>query len=74
MATITIPKTLTGDRELVIIQREEYDFLRQMPRVAKEFIPTAAEKRALARMRAERKRGVQFLSISELRAQLGIRN
>ncbi|MBI4599915.1 hypothetical protein HY732_03250 [Candidatus Uhrbacteria bacterium] len=48
METLTIPKNLTRQGELIIIARKEYEELRSL-RKAMEFTPTPAQRRALLR-------------------------
>ncbi len=69
MTTITIPKKLIKESDLVIIPRKEYEKLLTQ-RLIPEFRPTAAEKKDLARARRNRARG-NFLTIDELKRKLG---
>ncbi len=68
MTTITIPKKITGGTDLVILPREEYEQLldRQIP----EFVPTAQEKRDIARARKNRAKG-NYMTVDELKRKLG---
>ena len=73
MATITIPKNLIKNDDLVIIPRKEYEEFYQWKETAKlfkTFTPTAAQKRDLARARKNRNQG-NFLTIDELKHKLG---
>ena len=75
MATVSIPKELTERRDLVAVPRPEYErFVAWQRKVksAKEFLPTAAEKKALARARKRRERG-EYLTLDELRRALATR-
>lgn len=69
-ATITIPKQLTKQGELVVVPRKEYEEL-LMFRQMKEFTPTPAQKRALARAERNFLMG-KTLSYHELIQKLGI--
>lgn len=71
MNTVTIPKKITGGMELVVIPREEYETLKTIGTL-REFTPTPAQKRALARARKNRVRG-NTLTLDELRQKLGFR-
>lgn len=73
MATITIPKNLIKNDDLVIIPRKEYEEFYQWKETAKSFktfIPTVAQKKDLARARKNRAQG-NFLTINELKRKLG---
>ena len=73
MATITIPKNLIKNDDLVIIPRKEYEEFYQWKETAKlfkTFTPTVAQKRDLARARKNRAQG-NFLTINELKRKLG---
>ena len=75
MATVSIPKELAERRDLVAVPRAEYErFIAWQRRVksAKTFIPTAAEKKALARARKRRERG-EYLTLDELRRAVATR-
>lgn len=69
MTTITIPKKITKGTDLVVIPRKEYEKLLSSKKVV-EFVPTAAEKRAIARGRKNFKKG-NYLTIDELKDELG---
>ncbi|MFZ2303536.1 MAG: hypothetical protein WAV98_01955 [Minisyncoccia bacterium] len=72
MNTITIPKNLAKNDDLVILPRKIYEKLlatRSIP----EFQPTATEKKDLARARKSRAKS-NFLTINELKHKLGITN
>jgi PHD/YefM family antitoxin component YafN of YafNO toxin-antitoxin module len=69
MALITIPKKVTKGTDLVVIPLEEYEWL-LAERTVSEFMPTAAERRDLARARKNRARG-NYLTLDALRHKLG---
>jgi len=69
MTTVTIPKELKNEKDLIAIPRREYEALLELKKI-REFIPTAAQKRALAQARKNRKTG-NYLTIDELRKKLG---
>ena len=70
MTTITIPRQMTAKDDLIIIPRKEYEFLLIRSRV-KTFVPTMAQKRALAR--GERNlRQKKTLSYDQFRRALGL--
>jgi len=72
MATITIPKKLAREGDLVVIPRREYEALVRLKKM-KEFVPAAAQKKALAK--AEKNlRGEKTLSFYELTRKLGFTN
>lgn len=72
MIKITIPKKLAEKGDLVIVQRREYEDLLELKKV-KEFAPTSAQKKALARAEANLKQG-KTLSYHELARKLGFAN
>ena len=67
MTTITIPKELTKNGDLVIIPRKEYEELldRQVP----EILLSTREKKAIERGRKEIANG-NFVSLNELKHEL----
>ncbi len=69
MTTITITKELTNKGELVIIPRKEYEELLQF-KITREFTPTTAQKKALARAENNLRKG-KTLSYNELAQKLG---
>ena len=72
MDTLTIPGKLAQKDDLVVIPRKEYEGLLELKRM-KEFIPTPAQKRALAQ--AERNFShKKTLSYNELVKKLGFTN
>lgn len=72
MNTVTIPKKLAQKGDLVLVPRREYESLLKQ-RILKEFIPTAAQKRALKQAMKERRAG-KTISYDELVRKLGFRN
>ena len=76
MATITIPRGLDIAKGLVAIPRSTYaEFLDWQKKIksVKTFKPTAAEKRAVQKARKNLAEG-KYLTIDELRYELGIKN
>lgn len=69
MNTITIPRNLIKNDDLVIVPRKEYEKL-LTARLIPEFQSTTAEKKDLARARKNRAQG-NFLTIDELKHRLG---
>ena len=73
MQTITIPKELEKNRNLVAVPRTTYaEFLawQRKVKLRNTFKPTVAEKKALARARKNFARG-KFISFEKLRDGLG---
>lgn len=76
MNTITIPKKLAGQGDLIIIPRKEYEELvgwKEMMKTFKTFTPTAAEKTSLKKARRDHKGG-KYISFNELKRRLGTEN
>ena len=69
MPTITVPKELIIYDDLVAVPRKEYEAITEMR--ASEFIPTAAQKKALIKAEENLKRG-KTLSYHELVRKLGL--
>ena len=69
MSTITIPKKLAREDDLIVIPRREYEALVRLKKT-KEFVPTIAQKRALVRAESNLWRG-NTLSFDELSRKLG---
>ena len=72
MNTITIPRNLIKNDDLVVLPRKVYEKLlatRSIP----EFQSTAVEKADLVKARKNRAKG-NFLTINELKHKLGITN
>ena len=76
MATITIPKNLIKNDDLVVIPRKEYEEFYQWKKTAKlfkTFTPTATQKRDLARAREDYKQK-KYLTLDEFKHRLAIKN
>jgi len=74
MATITIPKNLIKNDDLVVIPRKEYEEFYQWKETAKlfkTFAPTAAQKRDFKKARKEYAAG-EYITLSQLENELGI--
>ena len=74
MATITIPKNLIKNDDLVVIPRKEYEEFYQWKETAKlfkTFTPTAAQKRDFKKARKEYAAG-EYITLSQLENELGI--
>ena len=69
MNTITIPKKLTQNDDLIIVPKKEYEALIEL-RTIKEFAPTKAQKKALINAEANLK-SRKTLSFNELAQKLG---
>lgn len=72
MNTITIPKKVAAQGDLVIISRKEYDALLKC-HSSITFSPTATQKKALARAERNLQRK-KTLSFHELTKSLGLAN
>jgi len=76
MATITIPKNLIKNDDLIIIPRKEYEEFYQWKETAKlfkTFTPTAAQKRDLKKAREDYKQK-KYITLDEFKRRLGIKN
>ena len=76
MTTITIPKKLILDRELIAVPRGLYEqFLawQEMLKSRKKFKPTAIEKKAILRGRQEIAKG-KYITLEELIYELASQN
>lgn len=71
MNTVIVTKPIQVKGDFVIVSRKEYEALVARPSV-KEFTPTAAQKRALARAEKNHKLG-KTLSLDEFRKKMGLR-
>jgi hypothetical protein len=72
MNTVTIPRKMANQDDLVVVPRKQYEELLAL-RSAKSFVPTIAQKKALAS--AERNlKNKKTLSFHELTRALGIAN
>lgn len=69
MVTITIPKKIAHNQDLVAIPRKEYEALGKLKKPS-EFVPTTAQKRALTQAEKNLARG-NTLSYHELVQKLG---
>lgn len=68
MTVVTIPQKTTKDKELIAVPRKEYEAFVAF-RKFKEFRPTVAQKKALARAEANLRKG-KTLSYHELAKKL----
>ena len=74
MTTITIPKTLIKEKELVIITRREYEkFLRSHAKEDGEQRLTMHQRKRLKESRENLAKN-KYLTMHELRQKLGIKN
>lgn len=76
MTTITIPDNLIKNKDFVVIPRKEYEEFYQWKEVAKlfkTFVPTAAQKRELKRAREDYKQK-KYFTLNEFKHKLGIKN
>jgi hypothetical protein len=74
MATITIPKNLIKNDDLVVIPRKEYEEFYQWKETVKPFktfMPTATQKKDLKRARREYVAG-KYITLNQLENELGI--
>lgn len=69
MTTVTIPKKLARQGDLVVIPRKEYEALLKLRKI-REFIPSIAQRRALNRAENNFRLG-RTLSYNELAKRLG---
>ena len=69
MPTITIPKKLAQKDDVIIVPRKEYEALTELRRM-QEFIPTAAQKKALLKAERNLMQG-KTLSYHEVVRKLG---
>lgn len=72
MNVLTIPRNLIKNDDLVILPRREYKELLRFRKI-KEFTPTPALKKIIARARKNRKEG-NFITLNELKNKLDFRN
>ncbi|MFA4890681.1 MAG: hypothetical protein WC587_03605 [Candidatus Paceibacterota bacterium] len=76
MTTITIPKEIAKNKDLIAIPRNIYeDFLAWQKRIksVKTFTLTVKQKKILEKSREELKKG-NYLTIDELKHKLGFKN
>lgn len=69
MNTITIPKKLAKEDDLIVVPRREYEALLELKKF-KEFTPTPAQKKSLAEAESNLRKG-KTLSYNELVKKLG---
>ncbi|MEK7503030.1 MAG: hypothetical protein AAB556_01135 [Patescibacteria group bacterium] len=72
MTTITIPKKLAQQGDLVVLPKKEYESLVEFKAI-KEFTPTNAQKKALIRAEENLKKG-KTMSFHDLSRKLGLGN
>ena len=72
MSSLSVLKKLAKKDDLVVIPRKEYEALLQLQKV-KEFVPTAAQKKALITAENNYRKGKAF-SYNELVKKLGFGN
>lgn len=75
MTTITIPKKLIKNDDLIIIPRKEYEKILdfRFKKIEKEVELTSVQKRTLIQARKNLSKG-QFLTMYELKQKLGVAN
>ena len=76
MATITIPKNLIKNDDLVVIPRKEYEEFYQWKetgKMFKTFTPTAAQKKDFKKAREDYKQK-KYITLDEFKRRLGIKN
>lgn len=72
MTSITIPKELIKEKELVLIPRKEYEALLKLKKIS-EFTPTISQKKSLKNGEYNLKTG-KTISYNELAKKLGFTN
>lgn len=72
MVSITIPKKLAQEGELVVVPRKEYEKLLELKRI-REFTPTLSQKKALLKAEGNLRKGKTF-SYNEFVRKLGFAN
>ena len=72
MQNITIPRKLAKNDDLVIVPKGEYEALLKLKKI-KEFLPSRAQKRSLAKAKNNLKRG-KTISYNELVRKLEFAN
>ena len=68
MTTLTIPKKLAQKGDLVLVPKKEYAALMGLKKI-REFTPTTAERRALARAHRDFAKG-RYLTLEQIRRAL----
>jgi len=74
MATITIPKNIRGEKNLIAVPRglyEEFSSWQKRVKSLKTFKPSVAEKKALARARKNFAQG-KYITLAKLEHELGL--
>ena len=80
MPTITIPKTLIKEKELVIIPRKEYEAFLQLKKFKKTYIRKHEEikltpyQKSIFKKAEQRIASGEFYTINKLKSKLGIKN
>lgn len=69
MTTITVPKKLEKEKELVVLPRREYEQLLEIKKTLDITKPTKLELRAITRGRKEMREG-KYISWHELKREL----
>ena len=72
MTILTIPKKLAQHGDLIILPRKQYEELTKLAK-AREFLPTQAQKRALAKAENNLNKG-KTLSYGDVVRKLGFAN
>jgi len=72
MTTITIPKKVTEQGDLVVLPKKEYEALLEFKTI-EEFVPTISQKKALLKAEENLKKG-KTLSFNDLSRKLGFGN
>lgn len=73
MTTITIPKKLEKEKDLVVIPRKKYEEFSRWQKMFKTFKPSAGEKADLKKARMDYKAG-RVITIDELKRKLAAKN
>lgn len=73
MNTITIPKELIKEKELVLIPRQKYEEFLDLEKIIKIVKPIKSESQAIERGRKEIKKG-KYISWHELKQKLAHNN
>ena len=74
--TITIPKNLIKNDDLVVIPRKEYEEFyqwKETTKLFKTFTPTAAQKKDFKKAREDYKQK-KYITLDEFKRRLGIKN
>ena len=73
MTTVTIPKKIIKDEELIAVPRKEYEAFSKWQKTLKTFQPTTRDGGDLKKARADYKSG-RFMTIDELKRKLADKN